>query len=69
MCGLPAVNFLHKALEQDANDTPLHAIAIVSSYQHWHRVNDWQQMAVSAALRRDNAESAQNSALETSLIY
>ena len=34
MCGLPAVNFLHKALEQDhkfPNDTPLHRIAVVSS--------------------------------------
>jgi len=34
MCGLPAVNFLHKALEQDhkfPNDTPLHTIAVVSS--------------------------------------
>jgi len=40
-----------------------------SSYQHRHRVNDWQQTAVSAAQRRDNAGSAQNSAIETSLIH
>ena len=32
-----------------------HSTRSPSSYQHRHRVNDWQQTAVSAAQRRDNA--------------
>ena len=40
-----------------------HSTRSPSSYQHRHRVNDWQQTAVSAAQRRDNAGNVQNSAL------
>jgi len=46
-----------------------HSTRSPSSYQHGHRVNDWRQTAISADQSRDNEGNAQNSALETSVIY
>ena len=72
MCGLPAVNFMHKALEQDPkfpNDTPLHRIAVVSSSR---LINTCIELMTDNRRRspcRYKPQNAQNSALETSLIY